>query len=206
MSVPSSSPKSPPRKSKALLGSLTKWYISSFIALFSYLLLFQSVVLGLLLAQTIGLFLSTPGTHQWRIVFLVSAGLCALQILLSAGVSDTPHWLTAVGRDTEARAVAAKLHQDGATGTSTARSPSARARSPRPVEAQRLLDEGDVEAVAENGDATETSIKPLTVTDLFKLEPLRAPVIAILLCMFSQQISGINAGELVSSRFGQSTS
>ncbi|KAG8900222.1 hypothetical protein FRC00_013879 [Tulasnella sp. 408] len=152
-----------------------------------------SVVFGLLLAQAIGLAFSTPDTHRWRVVFLTSSVLCLAQLLLSAGVADTPNWLTAVGRETEADDIASKLWRDHSPGSQ---------RSPRPqhealhAEAQSLLAEGaDGE---DDGRSTssrnETTIPPLSVVDLFKLEPLRKPVTAVLLAMFGQQISGINAG------------
>ncbi|KIO25151.1 hypothetical protein M407DRAFT_76061 [Tulasnella calospora MUT 4182] len=128
-----------------------------------------SVVFGLLLAQAIGLAFSTPDTHRWRVVFLTSCVLCLAQLLLSAGVSDTPNWLTAVGRETEADDIASKLwrdHSPGADGEDDGRSTSSR---------------------------NETTIAPLSVVDLFKMESLRKPVIVVLLAMFGQQISGINA-------------
>ncbi|KAG8929237.1 hypothetical protein FRC01_004639 [Tulasnella sp. 417] len=150
-----------------------------------------SVVFGLLLAQAIGLAFSTPDTHRWRVVFLTSSVLCLVQLLLSAGVADTPNWLTAVGRETEADDVASKLWRD--------HSPSSQ-RSPRPqpdalhAEAQSLLGGADGEEDARSTSSrNETTIPPLTVADLFKLEPLRKPVTAVLLAMFGQQISGINA-------------
>lgn len=153
----------------------------------------QSVVLGLLLVQAVGLYFSTKDTHQWRMVFLTSGVLCLVQLVLAAGVADTPNWLTAVGREAEADDVASKLWKD--------HSPSSQ-RSPPPhseglhAEAQGLLaGEADAEDDARSTSSrNETNIPPLTVVDLFKLEPLRKPVLAVLLAMFGQQISGINAG------------
>lgn len=126
-------------------------------------------------------------------VFLTSGVLCIAQLLLAAGVADTPNWLTAVGREAEADDVASRLWKD--------HSPSSQ-RSPPPhteglhAEAQSLLaGEADAEDDSRSTSSrNETNIPPLTVVDLFKLEPLRKPVLAVLLAMFGQQISGINAG------------
>ncbi|KAG8904708.1 hypothetical protein FRB99_001294, partial [Tulasnella sp. 403] len=143
-----------------------------------------SVVFGLLLAQTVGLIFSTPNSNSWRTVFFISGLLCTVQFLFSATVADTPSWLTAAGRDHEAKVVASKLA--GGRSHSPVRST---ARDPSSVEAQGLLSGAD-----QNADRqSDSDIPPLTALELFKVEALRKPVLTIILAMFAQQISGINA-------------
>ncbi|KAG8967614.1 hypothetical protein FRC03_009643 [Tulasnella sp. 419] len=142
-----------------------------------------SIVIGLLLAQLVGVYLSTPGTQRWRFVFLVSAALNIIQLLFSPTVSDTPSWLNAVGREQEAKAVGSKLWKDD--------SPTLASSTTTHPEEEGLLRNNDDEPPQSR--RSETNIAPLTIPELFKLEALRKPVAAVLLAMFSQQISGINA-------------
>ncbi|KAG8863784.1 hypothetical protein FRB96_007621 [Tulasnella sp. 330] len=147
-----------------------------------------SVVIGILLAQTAGLFLSAPNSHLWRAVFFISAALSAIQILLSAGFSDTPLWLTSVGREIEAKTVAGRLWKKE----------TALFRAEDEAEAHINNPENESLLAGENADdaasvKSDTNIPALSVLELFKLEPLRRPVSAIVLVMLAQQLSGINS-------------
>lgn len=70
--------------------------------------LFQlSVVFGILSTQALGMALATP--TRWRLVLLSSALLSVVQVLLSAGIAESPAWLVGNGKMQEARAVRSTL-------------------------------------------------------------------------------------------------
>ncbi|KAG9011796.1 hypothetical protein FRB94_007522 [Tulasnella sp. JGI-2019a] len=148
-----------------------------------------SVVIGILLAQTAGLFFSPSSSHLWRAVFLISASLAAIQILLSAGIADTPLWLTSVGRQVEAKAVAGRLWKNESALFRAEDEAEAHIGQP---EAEGLL-AGEADNDGTASVKSETAVPPLSVVELFKLEPLRRPVWAIVLVMLAQQLSGINS-------------
>ena len=65
------------------------------------------IVIGILVTQILGFFLASPST--WRIVFLISAALSALQLLITSAMVDSPAWLNAHQRTTDAKTVVDKL-------------------------------------------------------------------------------------------------
>lgn len=70
--------------------------------------LFQlSVVFGILSTQAMGMALATP--TRWRLVLLSSALLSVVQVLVSAGIAESPAWLVGNGKVQEARTVRSTL-------------------------------------------------------------------------------------------------
>ena len=65
------------------------------------------IVTGILVTQTVGFFLSGPGS--WRGVFLVTLGLSGLQFLVGLSMIESPAWLTSNSRHNEARTVASRI-------------------------------------------------------------------------------------------------
>lgn len=70
--------------------------------------LFQlSVVFGILSTQALGMALATP--TRWRLVLISSALLSVVQVLVSAGIAESPAWLVGNGKVQEARTVRSTL-------------------------------------------------------------------------------------------------
>jgi MFS transporter, SP family, solute carrier family 2 (facilitated glucose transporter), member 3 len=77
-----------------------------------------AIVLGLLITQSVGLWLSAP--TQWRLVLLLSSCLAISQLLVSPLVCESPAWLGRRGLLDEQKSVSRKLwgtnnimHTDG---------------------------------------------------------------------------------------------
>jgi len=127
------------------------------------------VVTGILVTQTVGFFLSEPGS--WRGVFLVTFGLSGLQLLVGFSMIESPAWLTSNSRHNEARTVASLIWHR---------------KSGDRDEEEALLRESTSSAVP-------SGPPPASVLQCLRAPELRRPLLLVSLSMLVQQVSGINA-------------
>ncbi|QRV89647.1 Sugar (and other) transporter [Ceratobasidium sp. AG-Ba] len=135
------------------------------------------IVIGIFAASAFGLVLATPSTWRW---VLVNSGAVAIaQLVLGLIVVESPSWLRAQGRTEEATKAASRLWSVS--------------KNVDPDEREALL-ESEVEAHVPD-EATEAGEhRPaINVPSLLASRDLHRPLALVLVAMFVQQASGINA-------------
>jgi hypothetical protein len=104
-----------------------------------------------------------------------SFSLAILQWVMGTQMIESPAWLAARNKKTEARVVSAKLWLTS-DGTSVARS---------------LQDDEDLEALLRDTEPIPNQTQPsATITQCFKIPELRRPLMIVSLAMITQQICG----------------
>ncbi|KAF8303086.1 general substrate transporter [Clavulina sp. PMI_390] len=159
-----------------------------------------SITIGILATQAIGLPLAR--SSQWRPVPFASALLGVAHAALGVFVNDTPAWLAAKGRHSEAESVSRTLHglKDGESLPSSSQHASGRSTP------ARIDTDAEVRAalLAPSSDEPESpelmrpsSLVPPTesvgVLELITTPDLRRALFIVSLAMIAQQFSGINA-------------
>ena len=160
---------------------------------------------------------------HWRFVLVISAVLAIVQCLTVVLISETPAWLTAKGRHTQAVEVSRRLwgrhysEVDPSSAPSTPRRSrnSSHIRGKREDGSSRTLTEDEEQqgllGNEDDGDATNPHLpvhhpttssvvgptESITILELLRRKELRRPVLVVALAMISQQGSGINAGMLL---------
>ena len=180
------------------------------------------ITIGILGTQSIGLPLAKMSLWHWRFVLVVSAVLAVVQCLTVVFISETPTWLTAKGRHTQAIEASRRLWGCCYTGINSSSAPStprrsrnsSRTRGKRDGDSSRTLTEDSEQQGLlsdeddEDGAPVQSSVRPavtsvvdptepITILELIKRKELRRPVAIVALAMISQQGSGINAGMLL---------
>lgn len=155
-----------------------------------------SITFGILATQSIGLPLAR--NSQWRLVLVVSSILAVFHAILGVFVSDTPAWLAAKGRHSDALAASRALH--GAKDAEAVPTTSASGRS----SPTRPENDSDVRtALLSEPDSPEVSMRPTSlvpptesvgVLKLMTNTDLRHALFIVSTAMLAQQGSGINAG------------
>lgn len=136
---------------------------------------------------------------QWRLVLVISSILAVIHAILGIFVSDTPAWLAAKGRHSDALAASRALHgSKDAEAVPTSRPVSGRSS---PV---RLDNDADTrtallsDAESPDGSMRPTSLVPPTesvgLVELLTKADLRRALLIVSTAMIAQQGSGINAG------------
>lgn len=156
-----------------------------------------SITVGILLTQCIGLPLARKS--EWRLVPVVSSLLAIVHIGLGLFVSDTPAWLAAKGRHSEAQAVSVSLYgpKDAETsgiGASGRNSPNHLGEADSDARTA-LLEEPQSPDVPLRG--TSSLVPPtesIGLVSLLSKVELRRPLLIVSAAMLAQQGSGINAG------------
>jgi MFS transporter, SP family, solute carrier family 2 (facilitated glucose transporter), member 3 len=139
----------------------------------------------------------------WRYVLVASTLLAILQIATAIFISDTPAWLAAQGRHTDALIVSRKLWGiEESPGRS--RTPSRHRRSDSDDAARSLLSDGgrdhdDTDSPTLPTPSTVPPSEPIGILQMLKRRELRRAVYVVVLAMLVQQGSGINAGVSVCS-------
>jgi MFS family permease len=155
------------------------------------------IVIGIFAASAFGLGLATPST--WRWVLFISSCVACVQLVCSLIVVESPSWLRAQGRTEEATKVAGKLWT-----VSKVLDPGAYLISllllhdlkfPNLEEREALL-ESEVEAHVPEEAVDDGQHRPaINVPTLVASSDLYRPMALVLVAMFVQQASGINAGK-----------
>jgi len=144
-------------------------------------------VTGILATQTIGFFLSEPGS--WRGVFLVTCGLSGLQLLAGLSMIESPAWLTSNSRHNDARTVASRLWHAKSGGASSCHSFSTRESL---FNGSRIIDRDEEEALlrVSTASAASSGPPPASVLQCLSAPELQRPLLIVSLSMLLQQISG----------------
>jgi len=138
-----------------------------------------SIVLGIMLTQALGLYLSTP--RQWRFVLFISSAISTAQYCLSPFIVEPPSYLGRTSSVEDQRSAARKLW-GSAEGIGI---------SPRDSDDTTLQDP----LLEDPEEQRETTLRvaAMTVPQLLKATELRRPLLIVSFAMLSQQLSGINA-------------
>ncbi|KAA1474808.1 general substrate transporter [Dentipellis sp. KUC8613] len=156
-----------PAKLKGTIGVLTQF----------------AIVIGILVTQALGMQMASP--PYWRLVFMFSFALSALQLVVSPLMVDTPTSLKRKG-DPRLRSVIAKLWTIG----------SPKGWDATPIETEHTLlngrDRDDVEDFEEPAEERESDIErpPVSILQVFKAPELRRPLSVVCFAMLTQQLSG----------------
>jgi sugar porter (SP) family MFS transporter len=137
-----------------------------------------SIVLGIMLTQSLGLYLSTP--RQWRFVLLISSALSIMQLFLGPFIAESPSYLGRKGLLEEQKIVSRRLWGVIESASVLRRDDDNSLEDPLLQDAESQRDEAP--------HATA-----MTVPQLLKAPELRRPLLIVSLGMLSQQVSGINA-------------
>jgi SP family facilitated glucose transporter-like MFS transporter 3 len=135
-----------------------------------------AVVIGILVTQVLGFYFARPGS--WRTVFVVATGLSVLQFILGTRMVESPAWLAANDRRTEAKAVSARLWRtsdgDAVYG------------------GRGMYDDDDVEeALLRQRQPLPTQDQPpATIGQCLRKPELRRPLLIVSLAMTTQQVCG----------------
>ena len=142
---------------------------------------------GILVTQTIGFFLSEPGS--WRGVFLFTLGLSTTQLLAGLYMIESPAWLTSNSQHNEARTVASRIWHGKSGGASSYHSASRNESLP---DGNGLTDRDEEEALLRESTSTAVSSGPLpaSVLQCLRAPELRRPLLIVSLSMLVQQVSG----------------
>ncbi|KAF9532430.1 general substrate transporter [Crepidotus variabilis] len=128
----------------------------------------MSIVIGIMVTQSIGLNLATPET--WRYVFLVSFAISAVQLVAAPAIVESPSFLLTQSRQEDQKNAARRLW--GGT----------------------YLPLSDEEPESEEPRTPNTTQRgTITVPEVFRRPELRGPLLVVCFAMLSQQLSGINA-------------
>lgn len=154
--------------------------------------------MGILLTQCVGLPLARRS--EWRLVLVLSSLLAVIHISLGLFVSDTPAWLAAKGRHSEAQAVSNSLYgpkdtevlSNGASGRDSPIRDDVGAATDRTplLDDPRSLD-GSLRGISSRVPPAES----IGIVSLLAKAELRRPLLIVSLSMLAQQGSGINAGK-----------
>lgn len=140
-----------------------------------------SISTGILITQSIGL---TTKHTSWRYVFIITTIISLLQILLSVFMPiDTPAWLAAQGRHTDAISTSHVLWNS---------KDSARGHDEEEEGEEGALLRPD--PTSPSAPSAVPSTEPITIGKLLTKKELRRPVLVVAFVMLAQQGSGINAG------------
>jgi MFS family permease len=152
-----------------------------------------SITIGILATQSIGLSLARKS--QWRLVLVISSFLAIAHAVLGVFVSDTPAWLAAKGRHSEALAVSRSLHgAKDAEAVSSAPTSSGRVENDSEVHTS-LLPEPQSPEVPIPPSSLVPSTETVGILGLLAKPDLRRAVLIVSAAMIAQQGSGINAGQ-----------
>jgi MFS family permease len=142
-------------------------------------------VLGLLVTQAIGLWLSTP--TKWRLVLLISSSLAVVQLLLSPFATESPAWLSRRGLVNEQMSVSQKLW-----GVNKAilhdRERSLIIAYDKSEDKDSDLEDPLLEHSELDHPATGAAV--ISVPQLLRAAELRRPLLIVSLAMGAQQLSG----------------
>ncbi|KAJ3074232.1 hypothetical protein HDU98_011800 [Podochytrium sp. JEL0797] len=155
-----------------------------------------SIVIGVLVSQTLGVPLSTR--ESWRYLFAAGAVVPLIQCILLPFCVESPRWLTTHGLMADARKALIRLRSDSGASASQIEdelvSMGGQTVSPQPGEdvESGLMDASESAPLTNNNSAT-THQRQLSVLELFSVSALRRPLIACVGLQLAQQFSGINA-------------
>ncbi|KIK96730.1 hypothetical protein PAXRUDRAFT_10621 [Paxillus rubicundulus Ve08.2h10] len=143
-----------------------------------------SIVIGIMVTQGMGFGLATP--TQWRLVPFISLALSAIQYFVCPMVAESPAYLIRNGLVNEQKAVVRRLWGDQAGS----------------VRSDLEEHSGEPLLTPENrGDVSRNEQSAVTIPQLLASTELRRPLLTIIFAMASQQLSGINAGKLLTILF-----
>jgi MFS transporter, SP family, solute carrier family 2 (facilitated glucose transporter), member 3 len=135
-----------------------------------------AVVIGILVTQLLGFYFAQPGS--WRTVFVVGTVLSVLQFILGTRMVESPAWLAANDRRTEAKAVTARLWRisdgDAVYG------------------GRGMYDDDDIEeTLLRHPQPLPTQDQPpATIGQCLRKPELRRPLLIVSLAMTTQQVCG----------------
>ncbi|KAJ3175550.1 Solute carrier 2, facilitated glucose transporter member 3 [Irineochytrium annulatum] len=159
-----------------------------------------SIVIGVLLSQVAGMFLSTR--EGWRILLALTIGPSILQIALIPFSVETPKWLSSHGLVYDARqSLAALRGKDANIEDELAELMSSAGNNGADDDVEASTSGGgnnssSADALIGNragGGRTHVVRSPATITELFSTKALRRPLMAAFGLQLAQQFSGINA-------------
>jgi MFS family permease len=144
-----------------------------------------SVTVGILVTQAVGLPLAKQS--NWRLVFTISSCLGVVHAATGMFIHDTPAWLSAKGRHSEALRVSSLLKGSKDI-------PVAHHYADTEQDSAHDDRNSDLASLLPHQPAEPTSSEPLNAISLIRRPDLRQAVLIVLFAMLAQQGSGINAG------------
>ncbi|KAF8467330.1 putative MFS glucose transporter [Kalaharituber pfeilii] len=144
-----------------------------------------SVNVGILLTQSLGLFLSKESI--WRLILAVGAVLGGAQFILLLRAEESPKWLAANGKQEEAEAALQRVRGGNLSFTDI--------RDSLSDDHHGSADEEEP-LISDDGVRPQSSLKSKEKVSLYQfltLPTYRKPLIAVIGVMFVQQLTGINA-------------